>query len=274
VPAVVAFGPAGGRKPLWCPLDTGDGVDHRAVGLHREQAARFDGVAVEFDRAGATFPRLTAHVRRGVALFAQRVDQQASGLDRDGFPVTVNGHRNLVFGHSLSERSVRLTLGVGAAGAACRWRAEAVYPPGPNGQQMSPAEFLPLAAGVHGRSLATLALLTLGAALTAVVAGLAVAAFVRRRSTPYLLVALALSSLVARTVVGFAGYADLVGPTLHHELEHALDVVMAALVIAAVYLVGTGNRNSSPPDAARADGGQREEGQSDDGYPDEREVTR
>jgi hypothetical protein len=118
---------------------------------------------------------------------------------------------------------------------------------------MSPLD-LPLAAGVHGRSPATLALLTAGAALTAVVAGLAIAAFVRRRSRPYLLVALALSSLVARTVVGFAGYADLLGPNLHHELEHALDVTMAALVIAAVYLVGAGRDElDSPP--ARVDGG-------------------
>lgn len=137
---------------------------------------------------------------------------------------------------------------------------------------MSPVEFLPLAAGVHGRPLATLALLTLGAVLTAIVAGLAIAAFVRRRSTPYLLVALALSSLVARTVVGIAGYADFVGPTLHHDLEHALDVVMAALVIAAVYLVGRGARESSAPDTARADGGVRASGQVADGNRDQVET--
>jgi hypothetical protein len=109
-------------------------------------------------------------------------------------------------------------------------------------------------AGVHGQPPAMLALLTLGAMLTAVVAGLAVAAFVRRRSRPYLLVALALLSLVARTVVGFAGYADVVGPALHHQLEHALDVVMATLVIAAVYLVGT-NRPTRPQIEPRTDGG-------------------
>ena len=139
---------------------------------------------------------------------------------------------------------------------------------------MSPVEFVPLAAGVHGRPVATLALLTLGAALTAVVAGLAVAAFVRRRSTPYLLVALALSSLVGRSVVGFAGYADFVGPTLHHELEHALDVVMAALVIAAVYLVGAGKRDDSHANGARADGGQRDAAQLDEEYPTDVEETR
>lgn len=114
---------------------------------------------------------------------------------------------------------------------------------------------VPLAAGVHGQSPATLVLLTLGAALTAIVAGLAVAAFVRRRSRPYLLVALALVALVGRTAVGFAGYVDVVGPELHHQFEHALDIVMAALVIAAVYLVGTSAAGGEGRRTARADGG-------------------
>jgi hypothetical protein len=118
-------------------------------------------------------------------------------------------------------------------------------------------EPLPLAAGVHGQSLAMLALLTLGAALTAVVAGLAVAAFVRRRSRPYLLVALALSALLARTGFGLAGYANVVGADTHHLLEHVLDVVMAALVIAAVYLVGADQRGERTATRARADGGER-----------------
>ncbi|MEF8857462.1 MAG: hypothetical protein V5A38_00840 [Halolamina sp.] len=118
---------------------------------------------------------------------------------------------------------------------------------------MSPS--LPLAAGVHGQSPATLVLLTLGAALTAVVAGLAVAAFVRRRSRPYLLVAMALVSLVARTAVGLAGYAEMVSPELHHQLEHALDIVMSALVIAAVYLVGSSTADNGGHRPARADGG-------------------
>ncbi|QKY21526.1 hypothetical protein B4589_014515 [Halolamina sp. CBA1230] len=110
---------------------------------------------------------------------------------------------------------------------------------------------VPLAAGVHGRDPVTFALLSLAAVLTAVVAGVGIAAFVRRRSRRYLLVALALSTLLARSAIGLGAYAGAVGPGPHHTLEHALDVVMAALVIAAVYLVGT------PADsgAARADGG-------------------
>lgn len=110
-----------------------------------------------------------------------------------------------------------------------------------------------LAAGVHGPSPVSLLVLTAAAALTAIVAGFAVAAFVRRRSRPYLLIALALSSLVARTALGIFDYVAMVDPTVHHLLEHALDVAMAALVIAAVYLVRSSA--AAPAAAARTDGG-------------------
>jgi len=114
----------------------------------------------------------------------------------------------------------------------------------------------PLAAGVHGQGLATFALLSLAALLTAVVAGVGIAAFVRRRSRRYLLVALALSTLLARSAVGLGAYAGTIRPGVHHTLEHALDVAMAALVIAAVYLVG----RPADAGAARADGGETEDG--------------
>lgn len=103
-----------------------------------------------------------------------------------------------------------------------------------------------VAAGVHGPDLATLVVLTVAAAATALVAGLAVAAFVQRRSRPYLLIALALSTLVARTALGIGAYTPMLDSADHHLLEHGLDVVMAALVIAAVYLV-----RSTPSEVAR-----------------------
>ncbi len=116
----------------------------------------------------------------------------------------------------------------------------------------------PLVAGVHGREPVTFLLLSLAAALTAVVAGLAVAAFVRRRSRRYLLVALALSTLLARSAVGMAAYLGAVGPGIHHTLEHGLDVAMAALVIAAVYLVGRPAAGATRADGGTQDGGDRE----------------
>jgi branched-subunit amino acid transport protein len=80
-------------------------------------------------------------------------------------------------------------------------------------------------------------LLAVAGLLASVLVGLAVAAFIRRRSRPYLLVALALAALLGRSVVLGLSATDLLSPVLHHYLEHALDIVMAALVIAAVLSV-------------------------------------
>lgn len=123
----------------------------------------------------------------------------------------------------------------------------------PESQSPLMIDGVPLA-GTHGQAPAEFALLTLAGVLAAVVAGLAIAAFARRRSRRYLLVALALSTLVGRSAVGLGAYGGLIGPTLHHQLEHGLDVAMAALVIAAVYLVG----RPGPTGTARADGGDEE----------------
>lgn len=83
---------------------------------------------------------------------------------------------------------------------------------------------------------AVLALAGLG---SAVVIGLALAALVRRQSWSYLLVTLALATLLARTVVAASALAGGLGSVTHHTVEHVLDVAMAALVIAAVYTART-----------------------------------
>jgi len=70
---------------------------------------------------------------------------------------------------------------------------------------------------------------------SAVLTGTALAAFLRRRSRPYLLVALALGTLLARSVVAGASVGGMLAGDVHHVLEHGLDVAMAALVIAAVW---------------------------------------
>jgi len=119
------------------------------------------------------------------------------------------------------------------------------------------ATLAPLAAGVHGQEPRMVVLLSVASVLTAVVAGLAIAAYVRRRSRRYLLVALALSTLLARSAVGVAAYLGTVGPEVHHTLEHGFDVAMAALVIAAVYLVGKPG-GSEPTRTDGGDGGERE----------------
>lgn len=78
-----------------------------------------------------------------------------------------------------------------------------------------------------------LGLAGLGAAL---LLGLAMAAFVRRRSRPYLLIAAAVAALLARTGVAVFTVTGHVPLDLHHVLEHGLDVVLVALVVAAVYV--------------------------------------
>jgi hypothetical protein len=77
--------------------------------------------------------------------------------------------------------------------------------------------------------------LGVAALASAVLTGAALAAFLRRRSRPYLLVALALGALLARTAVAGASLSGWLAGDVHHVLEHGLDVVMASLVIAAVY---------------------------------------
>ncbi|RDI71702.1 DUF7471 family protein [Halopelagius longus] len=94
----------------------------------------------------------------------------------------------------------------------------------------------PAHAGAHGGYDGPLtAVLLLAGVGSLVVAGLALGALARRRSRSFLLVALALVTLAARTAVAGATMAGMVETSAHHLLEHGLDVVMAGLVIAAVY---------------------------------------
>ncbi|WP_205427702.1 hypothetical protein [Halorussus sp. MSC15.2] len=101
--------------------------------------------------------------------------------------------------------------------------------------QLSPSGWTLLHAG-HGGSAdpAFLALLALAGLGSAVVLGLALAALVRRRSRSYLLVTLALATLLARTAVAVLSLTGSVAEGSHHLLEHGLDAAMAALVVAAV----------------------------------------
>lgn len=89
------------------------------------------------------------------------------------------------------------------------------------------------AAPVIGPVLA--AVLTLASIASAALVGVALAAFARRRSHSYLFVALAVAALAARSVVGWLGMAGELSIATHHTAEHGLDVVMVALVVAAVW---------------------------------------
>lgn len=86
-----------------------------------------------------------------------------------------------------------------------------------------------------GVDLPLLAAIASAGIVTAVLLGLALAALTRRQSRPYLLVALAIAALFARTVVAGLASTGPLPQTRHHLLEHPLDAAMAALVVGAVY---------------------------------------
>lgn len=92
--------------------------------------------------------------------------------------------------------------------------------------------------------------LTAAALGGALLLGLALAAFRQRKSRSYLLIALAIAALFARTAVAGLSMLDLLPGTQHHLLEHSLDVAMVAFVIGAVYYART---NTGQP-SRREDG--------------------
>lgn len=93
-----------------------------------------------------------------------------------------------------------------------------------------------------------LAVLVAGGLASAFVLVLALLALYRRRSGSYVLVTLALSTLLARVVVGFMGVQGALGAPAHHLLEHGLDVLTVALLLGAVYLA----RRVAPLEGANA----------------------
>ncbi|MFB6201339.1 MAG: hypothetical protein ABEI98_04945 [Halorhabdus sp.] len=84
------------------------------------------------------------------------------------------------------------------------------------------------------QQLILIGLLGLAGLAAAVLVGLGVAAYARRSSVPYLLVLLALTTLLARVGIAMGTVTELFSAATHHLAEHALDVLMVALVVGAV----------------------------------------
>ena len=80
------------------------------------------------------------------------------------------------------------------------------------------------------------ALLAAGVAVSSALVVGGVLAWRRRRSTPYLLVALALATLAVKGVVGATVLVGLFPTAAHHTVEHGLDLLMAVLLVGAVAL--------------------------------------
>lgn len=72
----------------------------------------------------------------------------------------------------------------------------------------------------------------IGSAALVALAGLAL---YRRRSHSYLLVTIALGTLLVRTFLGGVTVGGLMSMQTHHVLEHVLDALVIGLLFAAVY---------------------------------------
>jgi heme A synthase len=77
--------------------------------------------------------------------------------------------------------------------------------------------------------------IVLGGVASLVLVAVGLLALERRRSRSYLLVVAALGTLLAKAAIGGLTLLSVFPRTLHHPLEHALDLVMASLLLAAVY---------------------------------------
>ncbi|WP_227375749.1 DUF7471 family protein [Haladaptatus halobius] len=97
----------------------------------------------------------------------------------------------------------------------------------------------PLHAVASGSDLLLPTVIALAALGSALVLALALVAFRQRRTFPYLLVTLAFAALAGRAVVGGLTTADYLAMSTHHIAEHALDVVVVALLVGAVYYTRT-----------------------------------
>jgi hypothetical protein len=77
--------------------------------------------------------------------------------------------------------------------------------------------------------------LSAGTVFSILVTLLSFVAFVKRRTMSYLLIAVAFSTFLGKTSLGLTYLMGRMNPEMHHSFEHSLDVVMMALVLAAVY---------------------------------------
>ena len=66
-------------------------------------------------------------------------------------------------------------------------------------------------------------------------AGLGVAVFHRRRTRSHLLIALALLAFASRAAIAALTFGGVISDVDHHVFEHVVDLVMAGLVLAAIY---------------------------------------
>lgn len=87
--------------------------------------------------------------------------------------------------------------------------------------------------GVEG-SLLLLGVLLLACLGTGILFAISLLAWRQRRSRRYLLIAIAVGALFARSIIGIGTVFGTVPMVVHHLVEHSLDFFIAALILYAV----------------------------------------
>lgn len=82
-------------------------------------------------------------------------------------------------------------------------------------------------------------ILFIAAAGTALLFLMSIAVYLRRRTTPFLLISIAIGLLVLRSIIGFGTVRGVVPMNAHHMIEHGFDFLIAALILVAIYLSGS-----------------------------------
>lgn len=98
---------------------------------------------------------------------------------------------------------------------------------------------------VHAaNNLAVTAVVALAGISSVVLASLGVAVFYRRQTRSHLLIALALLAFASRAGIAALSFNGMLSMVDHHVVEHALDIAMAGLVLAAIYYARQMERES------------------------------
>ncbi|MFC7078113.1 DUF7471 family protein [Haloarcula halophila] len=91
----------------------------------------------------------------------------------------------------------------------------------------------------QGQATALLVVIGLATLGTAALFLVATAGALRRKSQPYLLLTVAIGLLVVRSFVGIGTVFGAVPMPIHHLAGHGVDLSIALLVLAAIFLVDT-----------------------------------
>lgn len=92
-----------------------------------------------------------------------------------------------------------------------------------------------------GFTIPLLAIILVAAVGTGLLFAISLVAYARRRRTQYLLISVAIGALWARSLVGAGTVLGHVPMSIHHLVEHGLDLFIAAVVLYAVYVHAPGS---------------------------------